>query len=137
VFNLRGQRDYPLPALKCRIFAPHPIDPDSEISGMTREEIELANLLEPGVYRFTLNDQSQTEMTISAVKNKATGAMEQMRVETPAFGKEMFRQMPPMVHWMREVLAQHAGDIPEKAEAVLTMKREKELIAKGELAVAN
>ena len=136
VFNLRGQRDYPLPELKCRLFAPHPIDRDPEVSGMTREEIELVNLLEPGEYRFTLTDQSQTTMTISAVKNKATGVVEQMRVETPAFDREMFKQMPPMTRWLREVLAQHPAEIAEQADAVMTMAQEKKGIAAGEIAVA-
>lgn len=136
VFNLRGQRDYPLPRLKARFFCPHPIDQDPEISGATREEIELLNLLEAGEYRFTLTDQSQTTMMISAVKNKATGMVEQMRVETPAFDREMFKQMPPMAKWLREVLAQHPEPIAEQAEAVLTMKAEKQAIAAGDIAVA-
>lgn len=135
-FNQRGQRDYPLPPLKCRFFAPHPIDPDPEISGMTREEIELANLLQPGEYRITLNDNSQTAMTIEATMNKATGAVEQMRAVSPAFDREMFKQMPPLVRWLREVLAQHPEAIAAQADEVLTMAKEKALIASGELAVA-
>jgi len=136
VFNQRGQRDYPLPQLKCRVFAPHPLDRDPEISGLTREEIELVNLLEPGEYRITLNDQSQTALTVQTVKNAATGAIEQMRIVTPAFDREKFKTMPPMATWLREVLAQHPEPIAEAASQVLTMKQEQALIAKGALAVA-
>ena len=131
--NPRG-REFPLPRLKCEFFAPHTIHP--EYHGLDREEIELFNLLEPGHYRYTKTDGSEEPLVVTGQNNEQTGKLERLRLKCEQFSKDMKGQrFPGMRQVLREILAQHPGDIPEKAKAVLSMKDERALIAKGELPV--
>jgi len=128
VFNPRGERTYPMPRLKCEILAPWPISPNGH--NCTREEVELFNLLEPGLYAITLNDDAPAKMEVSARRNEATGVIEEMTLKpNPPWNNEhrnRFRSMPLI---LREILG-------ERAVHVLTMRQEKAGIATGELAVS-
>lgn len=127
-FNPRGERSFAMPRLKCQVHAPWLIDPNTH--GCTREEVELFNLLEPGVYPFELNDGTMAEMQITTVMNKATGAVEKMFLHpTPNWNEEHRQKFKAMTVILREIL----GD---KATGVLSMKQEKTQIAKGDLAVS-
>lgn len=127
-FNPRGERSFPMPRLKCQIHAPWLIDPNGH--GCSREEVELFNLLEPGVYQFELNDNTPAEMEVTTVMNKATNAVEKMFLKpTPNWSEEHRQKFKAMPLILREIL----GD---KAAHVLSMKQEKTQIAKGALAVS-
>ncbi len=128
VFNPRGERSYPMPKLKCEVWAPHKTDQGSH--GWTREEVELLNLLEPGTYAFELNDNTPAKMDVIGVTNDISGAIERLTLSpTPPFNGEHHRRFKGMAIMLREMLG-------EKAAHVLTMKQEKTKIATGELAVS-
>jgi hypothetical protein len=128
VFNPRGEKDHQMPRLKCDIYAPWKID--RQHHGCTREEVELFNLLEPGEYPFELNDGAAAKMQVIAHKNDATGAIEELHLlPTPPWNQEHKQRFPAMTVMLRDILG-------EPAEAIVTMKREKAQIARGELSVS-
>lgn len=127
-FNPRGEKSHPLPRLQCEIYAPWKLDPNGH--SLTREEVELCNLLVPGEFDFELNDGSMAVMRIEGVKNDATGLMETLHLKpNPPWNQEHKQRFPPLVKILRDVLG-------EKATPILSMKREKALIADGQLAVS-
>jgi hypothetical protein len=127
-FNPRGEKDYPMPRLKCEVFAPHPIQPNSH--GCTREEVELFNLLEQGSYPIKLNDDADCIVAVTTIVNKATGTVEQMHLTPdPSWSNENRQRFPSTALMLREMLG-------EKAKHVVTMKAEKAQIANGTLAVS-
>ena len=131
--NLRG-RDYPLPRLKCVMWAPHVIHP--EYHCLDREELELFNLVEPGHYVYTKTDGETEPLAVVARMNERTGKLERLKFECDQFNRDFRGQrLPGMRIVLREILEQHAGDIPERAKAVMTMREERRKIASGELAV--
>jgi hypothetical protein len=127
-FNPRGERQYPMPRLKCEIYAPWTIDPNSH--GLTREEVELFNLLEPGAYTVSLTDGDSAKVEVIADVNEATGRIEKMKLKpTPSWSDEHRQRFPAMATMLRDML----GD---SAKGVVSMKEEQRQIANGTLAVS-
>ncbi len=136
-FNPRGEKDFPMPRLKCEIFAPWKMTP--EIHSLDREEVELFNLLEPGEYpNIHRMDQSEITVCVVAVRNSETGQLERLSLMGPKdeqgqhgslFPKEQKQNFPPLRQLLRELLG-------EKADSVQTMKAEIAQIARGELPVS-
>lgn len=128
VFNPRGIKlsDYEMPRLKCEIHAPWRIHP--EFHGLDREEVELFNLLEPGEYMVTLTDDSRAKVTVKVIKNDTTGVLEKMHLVTN-WTEEHKGKYPSMRKMLREMIG-------AKANAVMTIAREHELIKSGELSVS-
>lgn len=130
VFNLRGEKDYPMPALKCEVVAPFPSTPT--LHAYTREEVELINLVEPGVYNVELTDNSLATLNVVGTKNSQTGALERLefvgmydeatRGYAAFYTKERKQIIPPLVAMLRQMLGASATD-------VLTMREEARRIA--------
>lgn len=134
VLNPRGERDFPKPRLKCLMMIPWLADPDS----LSREEIELLNLLEPGEFVVRKMDGTKVKVTvrIDYGLDEITPSRLLMNHET-AFNNDNHRWMPPLTDFVRQVL--NASKDPEtkaKAAAVLTMDEEVALIEAGKLLVA-
>lgn len=125
VFNLRGEKDFPMPQLKCEVIAPFPSTPT--LHAYTREEVELLNLLEPGVYQVELTDQSVVALNVVGTKNSQSGALERMefvgmydeatRGYAAFYTSERKQIIPPLATMLRQMLGGDASD-------VLTMKEE-------------
>jgi len=127
-FNPRGEKDFPMARLKCAIYAPWKIDPQGH--NLTREEVDLFNLLEPGEYSFDLNDGAPATMRVVGVRNDATGVIEQLQLSpTPTWDNEHKGRFRSMADTLRQML----GD---RASSVRSMRQEKALIADGQLAVS-
>lgn len=127
-FNPRGEKDFPLPKLKCEIYAPWKLTLTNH--GCDREEVELFNLLEPGTYTITLNDDAPAKVDVIAARNDATGKIEQMKLQpTPSWSGENRQRFPAMRKMLREMLG-------EKADVVMTMQKERLGIASGAIPVS-
>ncbi len=128
-FNLRGDKDFPRPDLKCPMFIPYPAYRDD----LTREEIELLNLLEPGDYPIELNDGMMVTMTVTETLNLDKKGVSRMVLSHPtAFKNDNHRNLIPKARMLREMLAQHETT-RVRAEMVWTMKEEAALILAGKL----
>jgi hypothetical protein len=129
-FNPRGEKDFPMPDLKCEIHAPWSMKPG--LHGNDREEVELFNLLEPGEYQVELLDQTTVTLCVLAEKNAVTGKLEHMALmgaydpgekqHAAFFTQDRKQIVPPMRHLLRQMLG-------EKAAHVLPMKEELRRIA--------
>lgn len=129
VFNLRGDKDFPRPGLKCQMFIPYPAYRDD----LTREEIELLNLLEPGDYPIEMNDGLVVTLTVTAVLNLDKVGVSRLVLSHPtAFKNDNHKNLIPKARMLREMLAQHNTTRAASA-AVLTMREEAALIAAGKL----
>jgi hypothetical protein len=137
VFNPRGEKDFPMPVLKCEFWAPWRESPTYH--SFDREEVELVNLLEPGQYTVELTDGSPIQVSIVGVRNSETGKLERLSMhgakdETTGHYSSLFtnerRQIYPS---LKEMLRQMIG---EPADSVMTMRRENALIASGQLSVS-
>ena len=135
-FNPRGEKDFPMPLLKCDIYAPWKLSPTYH--SLDREEVELFNLLEPGEYPVEMVDGTTIRVHVVGVRNANTGALEQMALvgakddqgkHGGLFTNENRHNFPSMKAMLRQMIG-------EPAESVLTMKRELALIASGELPVS-
>jgi hypothetical protein len=123
VFNLRGEKDYPLPPLKCEIRAPHSIHP--AYHGLDREEVELFNRLEPGEYHVDLIDGTTAKVYVKGLHNKLTDKLERLDFDTaPRWTNENKNLFPGMRVMLRQMLGESASDI-------LTMKQEAQAIKDG------
>lgn len=103
VFNPRGERDHPRPKLKCRMFLPW----EAEVESLTREEIELLNLLEPGEFYIRRNDESRILIEIKANVNPNTGAFDRLLMNSETgFNNDYHWLIPPMRNMLRQILNQ-------------------------------
>jgi len=124
VFNPRGERDHPRPALKCRMFLPW----EAEVESLTREEIELLNLLEPGEYFIKRNDESRILITIAATTNPNNGRFDKLLMNSETgFNNDYHWLIPPLRNMLRQILAQRPGT-KVAAAAVRTTEEELALI---------
>lgn len=113
VYNPRGEKDFPMPDLKCEINAPFPLRPNGQ-HGLDREEVELFNLTMPGTYMVELNDGSLQPLLITGRVNKATGHVASMRWSgpldedtghpTPLFTAETRQRFPSLRVLLRQIL---------------------------------
>jgi hypothetical protein len=136
-YNPRGDKDFPLPMLKCEFWAPWRESPTYH--SLDREEVELVNLLEPGQYSIELTDGSPVQVSIVGARNSETGLLERLSMhgakdDTTGHYASLFtaerKQMYPS---LKSMLRQMIG---EPAAAVMTMQRENALIKSGELTVS-
>lgn len=132
-FNPRGERDYPRPKLKCLMMIPWLLDRDS----CTREEIELANLLETGEYVVKRVDGTKFKVMCKvhyALDDKTPSRL--IMTNETAFNNDYFKLMPSLVDYLRQVLKQHNPDVARQAAAVLSMDEEEALIASEQLPIS-
>lgn len=134
--NPRGEKDFPMPRLKCEIWAPWRSRPEDH--GLDREEVELFNLLEPGEYVIELTDGSPLKVVVLASRHSISGEVTRLTLSgalndegkpTPLFTAEIKDRFPAMRLMLRDILG-------EKAAHVMTMKAEIAKVQAGELAVS-
>lgn len=138
IFNPRGEKDFPMPTLKCEVNMPFPQTPNAH--GMDREEVELMNQVVPGEYPVELNDGSVLKINVIGRKNHATGAIESMTFSgpidpdthhpTPLFTTSNRQQFPPLRSILRQMVSE------ETSAGVLTIASERRKVATGELSVS-
>lgn len=139
VFNRRGtllpdDADGPRkPPLKCVMLLPW----IAEWESLTREEVELLNLLQSGVYIIKRTDDSKVKLHVTLDFNVdgVTPSRLVMTHET-AFNNDNFRLMPGIVNFVRQVLKQHDPETARKAAAVMSDDEEAALIEAGDLLVS-
>lgn len=140
VFNRRGESlklpngdFYVKPTLKCTMWWPYTLEDNL----MTREEVELCNLLQQGEYMLKRIDNSKIKVTLKAEFNIEGDKMTKLvAIHETAFSNDNFGLMPAFDQQLRQLLRQHKGDIPAHAAAVLTDEEEEAMILAGELAVS-
>lgn len=135
-YNPRGQKDFPMPELKCEVHMPFPQRP--QLHGFTREEVELMNMVQPGDYVIEMADGSSQKISIIGKKNN-DGRVESMRFAGPfdpdtnnhtaLFTKENKQTFPALANMLRQIV----GDA---SDAILSMKEEVKKVKAGELAVS-
>lgn len=124
VFNPRGERDHPRPRLKCKMFLPW----EAEWESLTREEIQLLNLLEPGDYYVMRNDESRVMVTVRATINVNTGGYDRLLMNSEiSLNNDYHILMPPLRKWVRQMLDQRPHT-KAAAREVMTMEEEVALI---------
>lgn len=137
VFNPQGEKDYPMPELKCEFYMPWQQKPG--MHGCDWEEVELLNLLEPGEFRVELLDGSTAPLTIVGMRNSESGSLERMLFfgvkdqDSGNYGafytKERRSVIPPMRSLLRQILG-------EKADGVMTIKERAKQVREGKLSVS-
>lgn len=135
VFNQRGENcpGWSKPRLKCTMMVPWLLENES----CTREEVELVNLLEPGIYTIKRNDGTKIPLTISVTyKSNQIDPSTLVITHETAFNNDNFRMMPPLADYIRQILKAHPADIARKAKNVLSEDEETALIEAGELSVS-
>ncbi len=133
-YNPRGQKDFPMPDLKCEVLMPWPLRKGFQ-HGLTREEVELMNLIEPGEYVISLLDGTEVTCSVLGTKNTVTRKIERLafmgaydveaNLYATLYTKERRTSFPSMVFTLREILEQKGIDHAK----VMTMKEEKRRIA--------
>lgn len=134
VFNRRGETldGYKKPALKCVMMIPWLAEWESQ----TREEVELLNLLEPGIYQMELNDGESVAATVK-IDFKVDGKPSRLLMtHETAFNNDNFKKMLPMRTILRNLLSQHREEVASAARFVMTDSEEKALIEAGKLLVS-
>jgi hypothetical protein len=134
VLNLQGERDFPKPKLKCVMMIPWLVDQDS----VTREEVQLLNLLQPGEYVVSKMDGTKVKVSvrIDYGLDEITPSRLLMNNET-AFNNDNQRWVPPLAMMLRQMLGQHKdSSIVASSRAVLTMDEEAALIEAEKLPVS-
>ncbi len=139
VFNRRGMllpddADGPRkPLLKCLMLVPWLLEWES----CTREEVELANLLEPGEYQLVLNDRAKVTVTCNIeYKSDMVTPSRLIITHDTTFNKENFRRVPALADCLRQYLRQHDPEVQQLAAAVMTDDEEEAYIASGQLSVS-
>lgn len=124
-FNLRGEKDFKRPTLRCEYFLPWPINPGSA-EELTREEVELLNLVRPGEHMVLRADRTKIKIHVHQI-NKLDSD-EPSRVvfnHDTAFNNDYHRLMP--YDWIRQIVESNPKT-RAAAKAVLTMDEEEALI---------
>lgn len=135
-FNLRGEKDFPRPQLRCEYFLPWPVKPSAS-EELTREEVELLNLMVQGEHMVIRADRTRVKV-ICRIHTKLDSD-EPSRVvlnHETAFNNDYHRLMP--YDWIRQMVESNPKT-RAAAKAVLTMDEEAALIVarkfnNGELA---
>lgn len=125
VFNPRGEKDFPRPKLRCDYFLPWPIRVSSS-EELTREEIELLNLVEAGEHTVVRADGSKVKITAQIYRKYDSD--EPSRVvfhHDTAFNNDHHRLMPH--DWIRQMVERNPKT-SQAAKNVLTMEEEEALI---------
>jgi hypothetical protein len=109
------------------------------LHGMDWEEVELMNLIEPGIYPVELNDGSVLKINVIGRKNHITGEVESMTFSgpidpdtnhpTPLFNNTNKMLFPSLRLMLRQML----GD---KADGVMTQATRTRKVKAGELPVS-
>ncbi len=121
-FNVRGDKDFPRPVLKCEMFLPWPAEEDS----LTREEVELLNLLIPGEYTIRRADRTPIKIQVTVQLKLDSDRPSKLLIHhDTAFNNDNHRLMP--YDWIRQMCLSHPA-IKAQARAVLTMEDEEALI---------
>lgn len=135
VFNRRGNllNDYKKPLLKCPMLLPWL----AEWESLTREEVELLNLLQTGTYALSRIDKTRVKVNVLVEYgvDEVTPSRLIMNHDT-AFNNDNFKLMPPLVDLLRNILAQHDVETAKRAAVVISDEEEEALIAVGELSVS-
>lgn len=146
-FNPRGEKDYPLPELKCEAWLPHKIT-SAALGGLTREEVELFNLLEPGEYTIRMVDQQPQIILAVGEKNTVNGKLDKLSIMGPKgrdghptglFTRDSRHRFPGLAVIMRMMIngVDEDGTVrPGPADVVRTMAVERKQVRDGELAVS-
>lgn len=121
-YNMRGDKDFPRPQLKCPMLIPWPVEQEAN----TREEIELLNLLEPGEFMITRTDRSKVKLTVNIARKLDSDEPSQLSINhETAFNNDNHKQLPH--DWIRQL-----GMANPKTRAavanVITMEEEYVLI---------
>jgi len=128
-YNWRGEKDHPMPELKCELLTPFSITPELQRSSpqLDREEVELFNLLEPGEYTLKLTDASRIPCNVVGVRNQLTGKLERLSLHglrdpdtnhyTALFSRDNRHRFPELRVLLRQIVG-------EKANGVMTMEEE-------------
>lgn len=135
VFNRRGilLPDYQKPKLKCIMLLPWLVEWES----ITREEVELLNLLQAGEYVMKRIDNSKVRVDVR-IEYKTDGVTPSRLLlnHDTAFNNDNFKLVPPMPDMLRQLLKQHDPEIRSIAAAIMTDEEEEALIEAGELTVS-
>lgn len=101
-YNPLGERDFPRPLLKCKmIWVGFKLSEDC----CTREEIELLNRVEGGVFRVTKADGKKISLTITP-KVAENGKLELLSIHFPCKTSEDRHDHMSMASYLREVLGE-------------------------------
>lgn len=148
VFNRRGvllDEQYPeghagiegvdpiKPPLKCIMLLPWL----AEWESLTREEVELLNLIEPGTYTVKRVDNSKVKIDV-AMEFKVDGRTPSRLVinHETAYNNDNQRLWPSITEWARQILKQHGPEISRMAAGVMSDEEEEALIEAGDLMVS-
>ena len=103
-YNPLGERDHPRQELRCEmIWTGYKMEKD----GLSREEIELLNRVEPGVYRVTKADGSRIPFTITPRYNERQ-EVDRLMFHYPCKSTADRSNHLGMVTYLREIL----GELP-------------------------
>lgn len=128
VYNPRGNIDYIKPKLKCRFRLPWEADDDS----LTREEVELLNLIEAGVYKVTMTDKRKISLSVKVdydVYDRPN--MVTFKFDTVLSEPENMRRVPGGADLYREILKQNPNTVAASRK-VATMEEEEAIVAAEE-----
>lgn len=126
-FNPRGDKDFPKPALKCKMLLPW----EAEHESLTREEVDLLNLLEPMDYIVVRNDRTKVKVEVRCKYNLDSDVPSILIINhDTAFNNDYQRMMPPLVDMLRSMLKQNPKTRAAE-KMVVTDDEELEFIAAG------
>jgi hypothetical protein len=144
VFNPRGIQGlnpdptYQPPILRCPCWVPREEMPNDNM--LTREEIELLNILVEIPGSYTIKRIDDTKVKLNVIVDRALDDVTPTRLIIRAdtgYNNEYFRLMPALHSQLRQIMSQHSDEnIRKRAAAVLTMDEEYALIEAGKLSVA-
>ncbi len=139
VFNPQGQKDYPMPALKCEVWMPWQQTP--ALHGFDWEEVELLNLIaarcerkEGTTFQIELNNGDVETVVVVPVINRVSQKIERMtfsrgwdedaRAYVALFTHENRQYFPSLKNMLRQMLRGVASmaEASEGAVEVMTMK---------------
>lgn len=127
--NPRGDKDFPRPQLKCEMMVPHPLEQEV----ITREEIELYNLLQPGEFLIKRNDDTRIKVTVRIITKLDSDVPSRLILNhDTAFNNDHHRLMPPISNFLRQILKQTPKS-RDAANRVLTMEEEEAFVMAGQL----